>query len=499
MPRTARDILRELERAGLLLETTAVPKVPFTSLTYDSREAGEGTLFVCKGRTFRRDYLIDAVARGAAAYLSEVDYGVDRPLFRVRDIRRAMPLVASTFYDRPERALTLVGVTGTKGKTTVLSLLRAILEAAGRFGPRVGFFSSMEVYDGVTDEPAALTTPEALELYRHLDRMRRSGLRAALIEVSSQALRYRRVDGLTFDLGAFLNISEDHISPAEHRDYEDYLSAKLRLFAQSRRALVNRDSVEYERVLRAVGERPLATFSARDPEADYLIRDLTPEVNGLSFRLIAHGVGHDVYLPMTGAFNAENAAAALALADQLGVPLETAAPVLAQTAVKGRMTRFVSADGKRIVLVDYAHNRLSFLRLMQEMKRRYPTRRMTAVFGSVGGKAYNRRRDLGEVAGAFCDAVWLTSDNPAGEDPAEINREIGHYLAAAGCPWESVPDRAEALSRAFAAAGEEPALILLLGRGCERTMTGPHGCEPYPSDLELAQAELKRYDETADR
>ena len=212
-------------------------------LTYDSREVVEGTLFICKGAAFKAEYLDAAIRKGAVAYVSEVKYDteVDVPYFLVDDIRKAMPYLAEKFDNAPWKSLNIVGIGGTKGKSTSAYYMKAIvddyMEATG--GKESAVISSIDIYDGVIKKESHITTPEAVELQEHFRHAVESGISYVEMEVSSQALKYNRVDNMMLDVGIFLNISEDHISPIEHPDFEDYFASKLKIFAKAKNAVVN--------------------------------------------------------------------------------------------------------------------------------------------------------------------------------------------------------------------------------------------------------------------
>lgn len=225
------------------------------NLTFDSRETMKRGLFICKGAAFKIDYLRQAFKNGAVCYIGEEHFPLDYevPYILVKDIRKAMPVLAKQFYEDPSRELDLVGITGTKGKTTTSYYIKAIMDEYQKsIGLRsMGIISSIEVKDGVEHKTSSMTTPESMELYRHMKNAVSSGKRSMVMEVSSQALKYQRVRGLNFDVGVFLNISEDHISPSEHDDFEDYFSAKLSIFRQCQTACINLDSDKADRILQA--------------------------------------------------------------------------------------------------------------------------------------------------------------------------------------------------------------------------------------------------------
>ena len=258
MPLTLRTAARLLSDHGLLREVIhddrwmmQVPDdpaddVPFSAITYDTRTVGGGSLLVCKGR-FRPEYLDGLDRRGLAAYVADTDYSavVDAPGLIVDDPRKALSLLSAEFYGRPQDELTVIGITGTKGKTTTAYLTQAILNAHS--GGRCALFSSVDnCLDGHTYEESDLTTPESLDAFRMMRQAADNGMRYLVMEVSSQAYKVHRVHGLTFDIGAFLNISPDHISPIEHPTFEDYLHCKRQLITNSKTLVVNAEDTDTE-------------------------------------------------------------------------------------------------------------------------------------------------------------------------------------------------------------------------------------------------------------
>ena len=472
----------------------------------DSREAFPGALFICKGAAFRPEYLQQAAGRGCAAYLSEreIPPGQDLPGLIVSGIRRAMAAVSAFVYDyRPGRPI-LTGITGTKGKTTTAWYLKAMLDLweRERGMPDTGLISTVLNYDGTRQEDAVMTTPEAPEVHRLLAGAVQSGLRYMTMEVSSQALKYQRVRGLQFDVGVFLNISEDHISPQEHEDFADYFSAKLSMFRQVKTACVNLDADHAQKILSAArkAER-LVTFGC-DPRADLRCRDVCLRGKRIAFRVVCDRFDECFELAMRGSFNIENAMAAIAAAYVCGVPVHCMKQALEQTRVPGRMETFFSGDGKLCGIVDFAHNRLSFERLFEAAFQEYGAyRRIITVFGCPGGKGLNRRRELGLISGIFSDAVCVTADDPGPESQAGIAAQIRHYVEMTGCACVCVEDRAQAVNAAvrMAARCREPALILLLGRGSEKYQRIGGRLVAGPTDASLMKQALADYDAAAFR
>ena len=482
---------------GLVASASLGEDPAISQVTYDSRRVAPGALFICKGVHFRPEYLLQALDRGAVAYLSETDYPQAGPLPRimVTEMRQAIAEVGALYHDRAWQALTLLGVTGTKGKSTTTILLHSILAAwtrqNGQVGP--GLISSIRNEDGADAAAPVHTTPETLDLHQHLHNTVASGMRQVCLEVSSQALRYRRVDNLYFEVGCFLNISEDHISPHEHPDFEDYLEAKLKLFGQSRLAVVNARTAELPRVMAAAAQcQRVVTFARQQPgtawlDADVVAHDLADQGDSQEFTVRTDDAVERLRIRLAGQFNVDNALAAVTMARLLDVDWEAIREGLDGARVPGRMEVFHLPPGKTVV-VDYAHQRLSMESLLAWAKGRYPSAHLTMVFGSGGEKAFNRRRELGVLAGLSADDIYLTEDDPGEVPVTEICRELDSHIQATGHPpARSVPDRPEAIRQAIANS-PEGGLVLVLGKGAEAWQYRGQTQVPVPSDVEVVRS-----------
>ncbi|WP_242848938.1 Mur ligase family protein [Syntrophomonas palmitatica] len=262
------EYVRLLESNGLIIKgdyPEELAKKSVKRLAYNSNRVGPDTLFVCKGASFKEAYLDIAVNNGAIMYISEIDYHKDIPCILVNNIQKSLSLAANLYYNYPWKRLTLVGITGTKGKSTTAYYVKYILDEYSQAHGQAaaGIISSIDTYDGKSTRESHLTTPESLELQVHFNNAANRKLPYMVTEVSSQALKYGRLYGVNFDVGVFLNISEDHISSIEHRDIEDYFVSKLAIFKQCRTACVNLDSDMVDRVLAAAKDsEQVITFGA---------------------------------------------------------------------------------------------------------------------------------------------------------------------------------------------------------------------------------------------
>ena len=451
----------------------------FGEFTYDSRAVMPTTLYACKGATFKEGYLRDAVDRGAAAYLAERAYDVDIPGLVVSDVRRAMAVLADEFFGHPSQRLPVVGLTGTKGKTTTAFYLDAVLRAAGK---KPAIITGVVVDDGDSRAVSHNTTPEAIELQRALARSASNGCGALVMEASSQGLKYDRTYGVCFEVAAFTNIGEDHISPLEHPTFEDYLASKLRIFELCRTAVVNLDSKCLESVLPAAERAPrLLTYALENPRADVRLTGLEHRGEGRWHLDIGAPSGEFALdLAALGRFNVANALAAVAVAQMLGIDDEAISRGLAFVAVPGRMERYDAPDGSVVGIVDYAHNEMSMEAVLRCVREEFPGREVTVVFGATGERATHRRLGLGRAAGRFADRIVLTEDDPGRVPVAEICDAIGEGITQVGGCYEVVEDRSEAVRHALAAA-QRPSVVVLAGKGAEECIQracGTVACKP---------------------
>lgn len=496
-----KQALELLEQDGLLVGYDCPPQLlehRFSHLSYSSADVTPDTFFICKGAAFKEEYLRDAIAKGAGVYLAQSLYeGVDCPHILVSDIRKAMSLVSIAFYQKAYQNFRVVGLTGTKGKTTTTYFMKNILDAFCRRNPQLcaaqksAVLSTVEVDTGIEHHEAHLTTPESPDLQRYFAQTRDSGLPFLTMEVSSQAYKLSRVYGMDFDIGMFLNIGEDHIGPLEHTDFEDYFSCKLQLMEHCRTAIVNREMDHAQRVLehaRAHAQRVLTFGKLETADLDdddcWILRDIQKEEQGFTFTT-SHGLAQDSWrIRMAGRFNVENALAAILAAKVLGVDDQSIREGLLQNEVQGRMNLF-EKDGVT-VLVDYAHNFLSFQKLYESLKADYPGQRIVVVVGCPGGKAQLRRRDIGTLSGQNADYLYLTAEDPQFEDVRSICEEIASFVKPYGTPYEIIEDRAQAVEKAITTA-QKGDVVVLAAKGEEVYQKVRGEYVYYESDLAIAK------------
>ena len=491
--------LNLIETADLFDQTDKL----ISGVTYNSKDVQKNSLFICKGANFKVEYLEEALENGAIAYLSEEKYDVDKevPYILVADIRKAMAPVASLFYNYPQDKIKIIGVGGTKGKTTTSYFVKAVLDEylSEQNKKPAGLISTIITYDGVQEEASRNTTPEAVELIQHLANAVKSGLEYFVIEVSSQALKYHRTDGIYFDVGIFLNIDEDHISPIEHPNYEDYLESKLKMFRQTKHLIINNETSERERVLQRaeVDAEDYQTFSLISEATNFFADDIHSDGFKTEFSVRSVNWDEDYELSMPGLFNVENAVAVIATADILGIPQKHVRKALAKIEVPGRTELFQTEDEQIISIVDYAHNRLSFERLFESVEKTYPAYRKVSVFGAPGGKASGRARELGTVGGIHSDFVYITMDDPGYEEVIDISEEIAQHVKAHDTPYRIIEDRAEAIETAFKDV-KEKTVLLVMGKGQDNSQKIKGKDVPYANDVYYVKKLIEEYNKIVD-
>ena len=486
---TLGSIADQLSDRGWLHSANVNRDVVVHGVDSDSRVVRPGNVFVCKGVAFRSAYLTSALQKGAVAYLCDQSHadelaavapGTDAIVTTDEGLRLAMGLISPEAWGRPDLDVPILGITGTKGKSTCAYMIRAIVDAAYGDG-RCGVMGSIDMYDGIENIESVNTTPEAPDLWRHVANARDSHLEAIAMEVSSHGLKYNRVDGLNLAAAAFLNLGRDHISPAEHPDFEDYFASKLRIFEHASVAVVNLETDRVDEVLAAASQCErvvtLAASGRHTPagEADIWASDIESQVGRVHF--VAHTPAWEgrVTISMPGLFNVDNALVAIALCAELGIGEDAVREGLAHVRVPGRMELIPTFDPRVIGLVDYAHNKLSYQRFFSSVAKEFPGKAIIALFGAPGCKAYERRTELPQEAAKWADVLIYTEEDPA-YDPVE---EICAQMAEAtpeGARYEVICDRVEAIARSVELAFEfdQGAVVCLLAKGDEtRQHRGP--------------------------
>ena len=436
-----------------------------TSLCTDSRKVEKGALFFCiRGlRSDAHDYAQQAVDAGAVALVVDHKLDIDCAQVLVPDVREALSYIAAEFYGNPARQLKLVGLTGTKGKTTSSFLIKSILEAAGH---KVGLIGTVCSMIADREIPANLTTPDPIDFQRLIRRMADEGMEYVVMEVSAHALALKRVEGMIFDVAGFTNLSQDHLD--FFKDMEAYLETKLRLFTPEmcRRAVIN---VDDERVAPALKnlQIPAISVGIRSP-ADVYANDIEIGERGLSYRLTFHKRATiDVELRMAGIFNVYNSLMAAAMCDQLGVEASHIKKGLESVkGVPGRIELLETETPYRVIL-DYAHSPDALENILMTVRQTTKAGRVIALFGCGGDRDHDKRPIMGEIGGRLADFSILTSDNPRSEEPDAILEEIERGIRRVeNARYVVIENRRLAISYALqmARAGD---VVVLAGKGHE--------------------------------
>jgi UDP-N-acetylmuramoyl-L-alanyl-D-glutamate--2,6-diaminopimelate ligase len=491
--------LRELLAGTDVIEVAGDAGVEISGLAYDSRRAGPGwAFFAIPGLTADgHEFAPLAVQAGATAVVVERRLDLEPYVVQavVGDARAAMAHAAVRFYEDPTYELRVAGVTGTNGKTTTAFLIRHILE---RTGVQTGLLGTVKRVVGGVEEPVERTTPEAIDLQATFRRMADAGDRACAMEVSSHALALHRADGVRFAVGAFTNLTQDHLD--FHGDMESYFLAKRGLFASgnAERAVINIDDSYGDRL---AAEFEATTFSAAgDERGDLRAAELRFDASGSRFRCIGPEGEAEVALPLPGRFNVENALCAIAVAGELGVSLADAAAALADAdRVPGRFEP-VDEGQPFAVLVDYAHTPDSLENVLLSARQVTPPEaRLICVFGCGGDRDREKRPLMGEIAARLADLAVVTSDNPRSEDPEAIIDEIRAGIAAGHRAEVAVePDRRAAIAIALGAARPGDSVVIA-GKGHEQGQEFEHGRKIPFDDREVAGEELRTLAEAAAR
>lgn len=475
-----------LIKDNLLIECSIIDE-DINYISCDSRNIERNSLFFCKGIYFKEEYLKEAIEKGAIAYVSEKKYKTkNTSYFIVSNVLKAMGIISLEFFNYPDRSLEKIGVTGTKGKTTVTYFLNNILEEYTNSKP--GLISSIWTYTGVRNEKSHITTPEAMEIEKSFYEMVRSNIKNVTMEVSSQSYKRSRLDGVEFEYGIFLNIDKDHISELEHPNFEDYLNCKLEFLKHCKNVLINKDTKHLEEVLKAVKGKNLVFFGSNN-DADYYVTEIIKEENGFSFVVKNDELRYsNVFnIEMQGRFNIENALAAISVCKMLNIGDEIIQKGLLKTKVPGRMTIYEKSG--ITVIIDYAHNKLSFEKLYESLKTDYPNRRIISVGGTVGGKSYNRREEFGKVVGQASDYIYLTADDPQFEKIEDICKDIGKYIDDKS-KFEIIRNRKRAINKAITNSRSGD-VIVLLSKGTDEYQRIKNKDVPYESDVKIVEKKLK--------
>ena len=436
----------------------------------NSKNIEEGFLFVAiKGFQVDGHKFIDsAIENGAIAVV--VEEGCDLKKIKglekvtvvmAKDTRRVLAIISSNFYKNPSKKFKLIGVTGTKGKTTTTFMIKEILEKAGK---KVGLIGTIATYiNGKRLGDSERTTPESLELQKLFSQMVKEKVEFVVMEVSSQSLKLHRVDGCDFDIVLFTNLSEDHISPNEHPDMQDYFNSKLKLFEMCKVGIVNTDDLHGAKIPDMFPDSQITTYGI-DNFANVLAKDITITNSYVDFRVKITERNERVKTCIPGRFSVYNSLAAICVAKKLGIDPETIKQALLEVRVPGR-SELVNNKLEIPIMIDYAHSPESLENILQAVKS-YTRGKVISLFGCGGDRDAGKRPIMGEISGRIADFTFITSDNPRTEDPEKIVKQIEKGIKKTKGKYKVIVDRTEAIKEAIKMATKRD-IIVLAGKGHE--------------------------------
>ncbi len=436
----------------------------------DSRKITKNSLFIAivGFETDGHKYIKQAIENGATAIMIEEgskikreDVTDDVTIIMAPDTRIAAAKVACNFYKNPSKNLKVVGVTGTKGKTTTTFMIKSILEAQGK---KVGLIGTVANYIGSKNlGESSRTTPDALEIQKLFSQMVEENIECVVMEVSSQALKLHRVDGIDFDIGVFTNFSEDHISANEHPDIEDYFNSKLKLMQISKTSFINADDFRVSKIKKLLPDKDINSYGI-DNEANLLAKDITITNSSVDFKVKIDGKNERVKTGIPGRFSVYNSLAAICVATKLGANAEQIKEALLNVRVPGRSELVDNKKGLTI-MIDYAHSPESLQSILSAVKS-YTRGKVISVFGCGGDRDKAKRPIMGQISANIADFTIITSDNPRTEDPQTIVDEIEVGAKKSKGKYITIVDRTEAIKYAINMATKND-MIVLAGKGHE--------------------------------
>ena len=440
------------------------------SIAHDSRNVKEGGLFVAiKGfETDGHKYIKNAIENGAKAIIIEEgakikksDITDDVTIIMAPNTRIALSRIACNFYNNPSKKFNLIGITGTKGKTTTSFMIKSILE---KHGQKVGLIGTVANYIGDKCLGESIrTTPESLELQELFNEMVKAKVDTVIMEVSSQSLKLHRVDGCDFNIGIFTNFSEDHISEKEHPDMEDYFNSKLKLFNMCKIGYINADDYHVAKVKKLATGCDIKTYGI-DNTADLLAKDITVTNASVDFKVKIGTRNERVKTSIPGRFSVYNSIAAICVASRFGVSADEIKEALLEVRVPGR-SELVSNKKDLTIMIDFAHTPESLQNILLAVKS-YTRGRVISVFGCGGDRDKTKRPQMGEISGNIADFTIITSDNPRTEDPEDIVNQIEKGTKKTKGKYTVIVDRIEAIKYAINMANKND-IIVLAGKGHE--------------------------------
>ena len=444
--------------------------IDIKSISHDSRKVKDGGMFVAiKGfETDGHKYIKNAIENGAkvivveqGASISKGDITDDITVIMAPNTRITLAKAACNFYNNPSSKFNLIGITGTKGKTTTTFMIKSILE---KHGQKVGLIGTVSNYIGDKNlGESTRTTPESLELQELFSQMVKEKVDTVIMEVSSQSLKLHRVDGCNFNIGVFTNFSEDHISDKEHPDMEDYFNSKLKLFEMCKKGFINADDFHVAKVKKLAKDCDIKTYGI-DNAADLLAKDITVTNSSVDFKVKIGTRNERVKTGIPGRFSVYNSLAAISIASKFGATADEIKEALLEVKVPGR-SELVPNKKELTIMIDYAHSPESLQNILLAVKS-YTRGRVISVFGCGGDRDHGKRPQMGEISGNIADFTVITSDNPRTEDPEKIVKQIEEGTRKTKGKYITIVDRIEAIKYAIDMANKND-IIVLAGKGHE--------------------------------
>lgn len=452
-----------------------ISDIEVDDIAYDSRKATANTIFVAiNGETVDgHDYIVKASENGCRIFVVDKnstkidglkDVLEDYVFVKVEDTRRALSMLSSTFFGNPSSKLKVIGVTGTKGKTTITNYIKTVLTSSGM---NTGVIGTNGVFYNDVSKKTINTTPESYELHKTMREMLDNGVECVSMEVSSSGLMMKRVDDIEFDIGIYTNLSPDHIGPKEHKSFEDYRECKSRLFKLCNHGIVNIDDENSQYILKN-STCEILTFSIKndsDIKASNIVLTRDSNILGSKFDYTDGDEVKSIEICSPGEFSIYNALAVISVCKYLNIDESKMKKSLSIAKVDGRV-EVLPVLPYATVVVDYAHNGMSLENVLTTLKK-YSPNRIIIVFGSIGGRAALRRKELGDIASKMCDIAVITTDNPDFEDPMKIIDEIEESFVNSTCKVFKEVDRSLAIYKALEIA-ESGDMVLITGKGHEK-------------------------------
>lgn len=426
-------------------------------IVYNSKYAQKGTLFVALRGALSdgHKYIKDAYEKGVRIFVVEDDSMahayVDATFIKVNDTRKALAIISRNFFNKPDEDITMIAITGTKGKTTTANI---IYEALKKMGAKPGIIGTNGVFYADKEEAVDNTTPESYEVYRILNNMRKEKITHCVLEASSIGLKMKRLYGINFDIGVFTNISHDHIGGIEHPDFHDYFSSKMLLKDISKKFIYNKDDEKLRETIKNG-----INFSINE-ESDYKAENIVISDDIFKIQSDFDIKGKVFEVKSISKYDIYNYLAAISVMKEIGYDWSEIIDAVKNISIRGRFEEINVND--RLYIIDYAHNYISLKSILETLKH-FKKNKIITVFGSVGGRSEKRREELAEVSDELADISIVTSDNPNFEDPAKICNEIASFIN--GIHYTE-PDREKAIELSYEISDKND-IIVVAGKGHE--------------------------------